>query len=227
MTAWKRMLSVLVACFVAGVSLAQEGGDTGASSVPDASEATQIGTGSDESEAPASREHMRELRTVEESVHNLKERVFRSKATLQLLRELVIESATMGSGVQIWHVDDLPRAYEMDSVQYFLDGRSIYAWSREEGSKEQPEDIQIRDQTVSSGAHTVQVTMLLRGNGGGLFGYVQNYRFKVQSSYTFEVTDGRLTTLRVRAIARGGVRKSFVDRPTVEYEERVEALQVE
>jgi hypothetical protein len=184
----------------------------------------QDDTGAEPTDTAASTS--RDLHTVEESVHNLKERVFRSKATLQLLRELVIESATMGSGVSIWHVNDLPKAYVLESIQYFLDGRSVYAWSNPDGTKEVPQEVQIRDQTVSPGSHTVQVTMVLRGNGG-MFGYVQQYEFKVQSSYAFEVEDGRLTTLRVRAVSQGGVRRAFVDRPTIVYEERAEALQTE
>lgn len=176
---------------------------------------------------PGASERLRELRTVEEAVQDLKQRTFRSKATLQLLRELVIEGSTLGAGVEIWHVDELPRSYIVESVQYYMDGRSIYTWSDESAEPRALGEVQIRDQTVSPGPHTLQVSLMLRGNGGGVFGYVQKYRFKVQSSHTFEVEDGQLTTLRVVALSEGGVRRSFVDRPTIVYEERAEALESE
>lgn len=224
----RRFPWALALVLVATTAWGQDGtadGETAAEQAAEAEPASAVEQAA-AAEADADAAASRDLRTVEESVHGLKERVFRSKATLQLLRELVIESATMGSGVSIWHVNDLPRAYVLESVQYFLDGRSVYAWADPEGEREAPREVQIRDQTVAPGSHNIQVTMVLRGNGG-VFGYVNQYQFKVQSSYTFEVADGRLTTLRVRAESQGGVRRAFVDRPTIVYEERAEALQAE
>jgi hypothetical protein len=184
---------------------------------------------SDESEGTpeASGEARRELRTVEEAVHDLKERVFRTKATLLLLKELVIESATLGSGVAVWHINDLPSAYQVDTIQYFLDGKSVYAWTAGGAEAAVPRELEIRDQAVGPGQHTLLVTMVLRGNGRQVFTYLDDYRFKIQSNYAFEVEEGKLTTVRVRALATGGVKKSFVERPTIVYEERSEQYQVE
>jgi hypothetical protein len=180
--------------------------------------------------APASvddGEVRRELRTVEESVHALKERVFRTKATLQLLRELVVEGSTLGAGIAVWHVNDLPKAYDIESIQYFLDGKSIYAWSAGGAEAEVPAELAIHDESVAPGQHTLMVTMVLRGNGRQVFTYVDDYLFKVQSSNAIEIEEGKLMTIRVRAVARGGVRKSFVERPTIEYEARSEQFQAE
>ena len=69
----------------------------------------------------------RELRTVEEQVSDLKERVFRSKATLELLKELVLDAAASGSRVVLWHINELGAGYSVESVQYFLDGKSVYS----------------------------------------------------------------------------------------------------
>lgn len=176
---------------------------------------------------PITGEFSRELRTVEESVHNLKERVFRSKATLQLLKELVVEGATLGSRVGIWHINKLGGAYTLESVQYFLDGKNVYSKVDPGGSLGELREIKIREQTVAPGTHTLQVNMVLRGNGMGIFSYLNSYQFKVQSSYSFEIEDGKLTTLRVLASTKGGVRRSFVERPNVQYEERTEQLKAE
>jgi hypothetical protein len=180
-----------------------------------------------EQAAPDAAASLRDLRTVEESVHTLKERVFRSKATLQLLRELVIEGATMGSGVAVWHINELSRAYQIETIQYFMDGKSIYAWTEGGAEEKVPRELEIRDQTAPPGRHTLQVTMVLRGNGGGFFAYLDQYRFKVQSSFAFEVEEGNLTTVRVRAQTRGGIRKAFVERPTIVYEQRTEQYEAE
>jgi hypothetical protein len=74
------------------------------------------------------------------------------------------------------------------------------------------------------GTHNLQVTLFMRGNGLGVFSYLQTYSFKLQSSYSFTVEDGEETTLRVIANERGGPWNTFVDRPSVQYDERTGSL---
>jgi hypothetical protein len=57
-----------------------------------------------------------ELRTMEEDVNALKEQVFRSKAILQLLKEIVVQGSSTGSRATIWHVDKLGASYRIESV---------------------------------------------------------------------------------------------------------------
>jgi hypothetical protein len=166
----------------------------------------------------------RELLSVEQDVAGLKERVFRSKATLQLLRELVIEGATLGSRVSVWHVNKLSGSYTVESVQYFLDGKSIFSRSDTAGGLDGLKDLEIHAQALPPGQHTLQINMALRGNGHGVFSYLRAYSFKVQSSHTFLVEDGKITVLRVRLDEKGGPFASFVDRPTVRFEDVRESL---
>ena len=216
-----QMLAVMVWC--ATPALAQDDSVEGTSEVetevPSDEEAT-------ENEDAASK-HSRELQTVEEEVNHLKERVFRSKATLQLLKELVIEGATVGSRVVIWHVNKMGGGYTMESIQYFLDGKNVFNKVDPGGSLDRQSDIKVHERTVPPGNHNVQVHLVLRGSGYGIFTYLRAYQFKVQSSYSFKVEDGKVTIVRVIANERGGLRKSFVDRPGVQYEERVETLREE
>ncbi|MFK7929652.1 MAG: dihydrolipoamide acetyltransferase [Myxococcota bacterium] len=169
----------------------------------------------------------KELLTVEQDVSNLKERVFRSKATLQLLRELVIEGATLGSRVSIWHVNKMSNAYTVESVQYFLDGKAIFSRTDTTGGLDSLDAVEIHAQTLPPGSHTLQVNMVLRGNGMGVFSYLRAYSFKLQSSYAFTVEDGQLTTVQVMINEKGGPFTNFVDRPDVRYEENMESLRSE
>ncbi len=180
-------------------------------------------------EAPAApHDHTRELRTVEEDVKQLKERVFRSKATLQLLKEIVIEGSGLGARVRLWHVNKMGAAYQLESVQYFLDGRSVFARSADvDGDLAALREVEIHAQTLPPGTHNLQVQMVLRGNGFGVFSYLRSYSFKVQSNYQFKVEDGEVTTLRVVANERSGFARSFVDRPGVQYVETTETYRRE
>lgn len=168
----------------------------------------------------------RELRTVEEDVNQLKERVFRSKATLQLLKELVVEGATVGSRVSIWHVNRLGGSYSMEAVKYFLDGKNVFTKVDPNGSLDVNRDLKVHEQAVPPGTHNLQVTMVLRGKGYRVFSYLRTYQFNLQSAYSFRVEEGRTTLVKVIAESKGGL-KNFVERPTVRYDEQNEIIQEE
>jgi hypothetical protein len=160
----------------------------------------------------------REIRTVEQDVNGLKERVFRSKATLQLLRELVMEGSSLGSRLVVWHVNKMGPAYTLESVQYFLDSKNIYNKLDETGGLDKDREFQVLEQAVPPGTHNLQVSLVLRGNGLGVFSYLKSYSFRVQSSYSVDVKEGRETTVKVIANEKGGPWRTFVDRPNVDYE---------
>ncbi|MCO4744420.1 MAG: dihydrolipoamide acetyltransferase [Proteobacteria bacterium] len=167
--------------------------------------------------AATERSFNRELRTVEQDVTRLKERVFRSKATLQLLKELVVEGASLGSRVVIHHVNEMGPSYTMESIQYFLDGRNVYNNADFEDGLDHLRDMKVHEQSVPPGPHTLQVQYSLRGNGFGIFSYLRTYSFKVQSSFEFEVDDGMATSVRVIADEHKGLTRTFMDRPNVKY----------
>jgi hypothetical protein len=172
--------------------------------------------------APALPELSRELGQVEEEVNSLKDQVFRSKATLRLLKELVVDSSISGSRLVLWHQNRLPGVYSVESVQYVLDGRPVYSRADvgPDGLSDAAE-LKVVDQALPAGPHTLQVNLVLRGNGAKLFSYLSEYQFNVSSTYSFTVEKGRITVLRVAAESRGGLR-SFVERPTVRYDEHFE-----
>lgn len=187
--------------------------------------ATEAPAGDDAAEQAAA-DFRRELRTVEEDVSDLKERVFRSKATLKLLKELVIDSALTGSRLSLWHVNKLGGGYSMESAQYFLDGKSVFSKVDPGGTLDTVREIKISDSSIPAGSHSLQVNLVLRGKGYKVFSYLRNYQFKVTSSYVFTLEEGKVTTLRVIADSRGGMR-NFVERPTIQYDERAETFREE
>jgi len=191
-----------------------------------AASATQSGLPSDDAEEAAA-ETNRDVLTVDQDVSRLKERVFRSKATLQLLKELVLDGSSMGSKLILWHENKMSKAYALESIQYFLDGKNIFARTDATGALDTDREFQVLEQPLTPGQHNLQVTLVLRGNGLGVFSYLKTYSFKVQSSYSFSVEDGRETTLHVIANEKGGPWRTFVDRPTVEYQEQTERIQAQ
>lgn len=200
----------------AGAAAGAAGAGTGEATATGAPPST--GLTDAEKAAAAEGEFRRELLTTEQDVDKLKERTFRSKATLQLLKELVLEGSSLGSSVVLFHVNQMGSGYTVEEVRYFLDGKNVYAKNLLQGGTADARELEVYDQAVPAGTHNLQVLINLRGNGFGVFSYLQSYSFKLQSSYTFEVADGEQTTVRVIADEKGGLLKSFTDRPNVEYE---------
>lgn len=167
----------------------------------------------------ATSEFYRELRSVEEEVSQLKERVFRSKATLKLLKELVVDTAASGSRVILWHVNDLGGSYVIESVQYLLDGKNVYTHISSAGSPDEPDEVLFHEQILPPGEHNLQANLVLRGKGHKIFSYLESFQFKVQSAFPFTIEEGKVSIIRVVLDSKGGF-KNFEDRPTVRYDER-------
>jgi hypothetical protein len=163
-------------------------------------------------------EFNRRLLTNEEEVNRIKERVFRSKATLQLLQEVVLQGTSTGAHAVLWHVSELGPSYTIESINYFLDGQSIFSKALQGEAEATQHEFKIHEGAIPAGNHSVSLSMVLRGNGFGVFSYVDRYTFNVQSSYAFTVDDGKSCQVWVRTKERKGVGRSFVERPMVEYD---------
>ena len=221
----ERFFRVLVLAFAflagSGIAQAQQGTTTAPTpatdgAAPAAGEVQEEALGGEESVDSA--EFNKRLLTVEENVNSLKEKVFRSKATLQLLKEIVVQGSTSGARAVIWHVNELGAAYAIQSVSYFLDGQSIYSKAAVDGSIGKTKEFKLHDGAIPAGNHTLSVSMILRGNGFGVFNYVDRYTFNVQSSYGFAAEDGKSCEVWVRLKERKGIGRSFIERPSVEYD---------
>jgi hypothetical protein len=166
----------------------------------------------------------RELRTVEEGVGNLKERVFSSKATLEMLKELVIEGVATGSRVSIVHVNHVGGAYSVESMQYWIDQRSVFNKSDPNGALDELTETEVYQGNVKPGTHTIQIAFGLRGKGYKVFSYLRAWQFRLQDTHEFIVEEGMTKTIRVIAGARSGFQR-YQDRPNIEYVETTGSLE--
>jgi hypothetical protein len=158
------------------------------------------------------------LLTIEEEVHSLKEQVFRAKATLQLLKEIVVQGTSAGSRATVWHENKLGRGYTVESIAYYLDGQGKFSKADPTGGLDEMREFKVFEGAVPPGAHNVTVNIRLRGNGFGVFSYVKDYTFNVQSSHSFVAEEGKNCSVRVVSDERRGIGRSFTERPNVQFE---------
>ncbi len=159
------------------------------------------------------------VRTLEERVSDLKEKIFRTKARLMNLQEMVIGGdITTGSKAVLLHRNEMGSSFYLESVAYALDGAPIFTKVDVEGDLEKREEFEIFNGRIVPGNHQISVQLVYRGHGFGLFSYLEGYKFKVQSSYTFNAEPGKVNTIKVVGFEKGGLTAELKDRPAIRYD---------
>jgi hypothetical protein len=168
-----------------------------------------------------------QVRTLEERVSDLKEKIFRTKARLMNLQEMVIGGdITTGSKAVLVHRNEMGSSFYLESVAYALDGAPIYSKVDVDGDLEKREQFEIFNGRIVPGNHQIAVQLVYRGHGHGLFSYLEGYKFKVQSSYTFNAEPGKVNTIKVVGFEKGGLTAELKDRPAIRYDVDVQREEV-
>ncbi len=159
------------------------------------------------------------VKTLEEQVADLKEKIYRSKARLLLLQETVLGGdISTGARAVIFHKNEMGSSFVLESVAYALDGAPIFTKVDVGGDLDKREEFEIFNGRIVPGQHQIAVRLVYRGNGYGVFSYLEGYKFKVQSSYTLNAEGGKVTTVRVVGFEKGGITTDLKDRPAVRYD---------
>lgn len=162
------------------------------------------------------------IKGIEERVNDLKEKIFRTKSRLLLLQETVLGGDISSSAkAAIYHSNEMGSAFVLESAAYTLDGAAIFTKVDNGGDLADRPTFEIFNGLIVPGNHQVTVKLNYRGHGYGLFSYLDGYKFKVQSSYTFNAEPGRLTVLKVVGFEKGGLTTDIKDRPAVRYDVEV------
>ena len=120
-------LAALFCAVLPGPALPQAAGS------PPSADAARPATGAEE-------QSELEVRTLEERVSDLKEKIFRTKARLVNMQEMGIggDIAT-GSKAVLVHRNEMGSSFYLESVAYALDGAPIYAKADVDGDLEKRE----------------------------------------------------------------------------------------
>ena len=159
------------------------------------------------------------VKTLEEEVVDLKEKIYRSKARLLLLQETVLGGdLSTGARAVLFHKNEMGNSFVLESVAYALDGAPIFTKVNQDGDLDKREEFEIFNGRIVPGQHQIAVRFVYRGNGYGVFSYLEGYKFRVLSSYTFNAEATKVTTVRVVGFEKGGITTDLKDRPSVRYD---------
>lgn len=161
--------------------------------------------------------HDAKLRELEEQVIGLKEKVFRSKTRLLLLKERILNDVIAEAKVVIFHENDMGASFKAVQVLYHLDGEKIYFQDDTSRVLDDQDSIEIFNQNLVPGNHVLAVEMIYRGDSA-LFPYLKDYLFKLRANYTFFATKGKITTVRAIGYQRGDITYDLRERPSIKFD---------
>lgn len=167
--------------------------------------------------AGADEVHDFKLRELEEKVVTLKEKVFRSKTRLLLLKERLLNDVIAEAKVVIFHENDMGASFKPVSVLYHLDGEKIYYQDDSTKLLEETPSFEIFNQNLVPGNHVLSVEMVYRGDSS-VFAYLKDYLFKLRASYTFYATKGKITTVRSTGYQKGDITYDLRERPSITFD---------
>lgn len=156
------------------------------------------------------------LRRLESRVQALKERAWRAKARIGMLKEAVLGGG-VGARASIVHQNKMGNSYRLLSLKYALDGAQIFTRNDPSGKLHKQKSFSVLSGPIAPGSHTISVVAVYRGNGYGPIRYLNKYKFTVRSSHTFNAAEGKGTRIRVVAFEKGGVSTPLEKRPTIEF----------
>jgi hypothetical protein len=163
------------------------------------------------------------LRDLEQHIDELKEQIRRSHTRLSLLSDTILSGGAGGARAEVNFVNDLSSAFRLTGALFVLDGAVQYNKQDEsdDSALASQKEIPIFIGSIPPGDHTVQIVLQLRGNGYGVFSYLKGYKFKVPSSHSFTISEGKTLKLDVIAWEKGDVTTDLTDRPAIRFTENI------
>lgn len=190
--------------------------DAGGSAAGDSSGAAAENGGSSPTVVTAARLE-KQIREVGTGVDTLKEDTFTTKSRLLLLREEVLQRSVSGSRIQVRHKNEMGGQYTLVQVYYAIDQQPIFMRDNSSGDLDDIDDEIVSDRLLSPGSHQLTVLYIYKGKPWGVFSYMNDYTFRVESGYDFSIEEGKSAEIVITAAEAGNFFTAYEKRPTVKY----------
>jgi hypothetical protein len=110
---------------------------------------------------------------------------------------------------------EMGRRYRLVEATIAMDGEQVAHRRAPDGAELEREFTAFKG-PVMPGRHAVNVVLVYQGRNAGLFNYLDDYTFRVQSSYAFEAFANRPAVLDVVSKERKGISVPLEQKPTME-----------
>jgi hypothetical protein len=158
------------------------------------------------------------MQELEQKINLLRGQIQDTKSMIHNLGESVSKVFVTSTKLLVLQRNDLGSAFSIESVEYKLDGFTVYSNSEPKKISANPEMV-VFDASVLPGNHTLDAVYTIRGTGYGIFTYMKEYRFDLRNQYYFSAPRGKAVELVVEAMDQG-TGKTLRDRPVLKFRVR-------
>lgn len=163
------------------------------------------------------------LRDLEQRIDELKEQIRRSHTRLSLLSDQVLSGNVGGATAEITLVNEMSSVYRLKQATVLLDGSVQYNKQDDTGGLTGQKEFPIFSGAIKPGDHTIQVKLVFRGHGYGVFAYAEGLKFTVPGDFSFTVQPGKTAEIKIIAFEKGGVTTPLEKRPTYRFQQKMRA----
>jgi hypothetical protein len=167
----------------------------------------------------ASSQYDHKLRELEEKVVGLKERIYKTKTRLLLLKERILNDVIAEAKAIVVHSDEMGPSFKLQRVIYHLDGDKVYYQDENSGNLEGKERFEVYSANVLPGNHVLSVEMTYRGDSS-VFTYMKDYVFRLRANFTFYATKGKITRVESVGYKKGDITWELTKRPSITFRVR-------
>ncbi len=168
---------------------------------------------------PGSKRYDYRLRELEERIVGMKERIFKTKTRLLLLRERILNDVIAEAKAVIMHRNEMGPSFKLVRLIYHLDGEKIYYQDKSSGTLATKKQFEIYSANVLPGDHILSVEMVYRGDSS-VFTYLKDYLFKLRANFTFYATKGKITNVQAIGFKKGDITWELTKRPSIKFRVR-------
>lgn len=109
--------------------------------------------------------------------------------------------------------DEMSDAFVLEEAMFSLDGVAVCGLK---GTRlHEIRAMQAFEGAIAPGEHEIDVELVFRGNGSGIFSYLKGYRFRARSSRAIEAARGERIQVLIEAQERGGPTTPLEERPMI------------
>ena len=144
------------------------------------------------------------LRQLEQRVQALKERAWRAKARVGILKEDALGGG-VGAQASVVHKNKMGSSFRLTKLVYAIDGAQVFARTDDAAeSLYKTKTFDILNGPIAPGSHTISIVATYRGHGYGVFKYLDKYTYNAKSSHTFTVDEGKTVRVDCDGYEKGG-----------------------
>lgn len=135
---------------------------------------------------------------------------------VDLLQETALGADVSETRAIIVHRNEL-EGFTLERARYLLDGGLLMDKADTNGALASIEELVLFDGKIPAGEHVLEVEVVCRGGGFGVFSYVEAYRFRLRSRYVLQVREGRINRLDVALYRKPDITLEPAERLGVDY----------